>query len=81
MSEKALYEIQYKLLGEPHADLITDLNVPVIDVVQELARKHNVAVNDELAAADDSDSAVPLVVPITDVHIHSVEVNEAGEVL
>ncbi len=77
MSQKALYEIQYKLLGEPHADLIADLNVPVIDVVQELARKHNVAVNDDNAV---DETGVPLVVPITDVHIHSVAADDATEV-
>ncbi|TRX73965.1 hypothetical protein [Pseudomonas mangiferae] len=77
MSQKALYEIQYKLLGEPHADLITDLNVPVIDVVQELARKHNVAVNDDNAVA--VDEGVPLVVPITDVHIHSVSADDVAD--
>jgi hypothetical protein len=59
MSEKARYEIHYKLLGVLHTDLIEDLDVRVVDVVRHLGRKHRVAVNDQ-----------PTLVPISDVEIH-----------
>ncbi|GGK00838.1 hypothetical protein [Pseudomonas matsuisoli] len=41
------YEIHYTMMGEPHTDVITSLDVPVVDVVVDLARKNNIAVNEE----------------------------------
>ncbi len=65
------YEIHYTLQGEPHTDVIEDLNVPVIDAVKELARKNNLAVNDDLVL----EQLVELtpVVGISDVSIHPLD--------
>lgn len=51
MSDKELYEIEYTLLGEHHVDVIENLDVPIIEVVHELALKHHVEL-DDLSAGD-----------------------------
>ena len=47
MSERETYEIEYTLAGEHHVDVIDDLDVPIIEVVHELAHfkesEHNKA--------------------------------------
>ncbi|TWI52325.1 hypothetical protein IQ22_03468 [Pseudomonas duriflava] len=66
------YEIHYKLLGEPHTDRITDLDVPVTDVIRELATKHLIAVNDAQYRLFDFEPGLPIV-GISDVSIHKLE--------
>ncbi|MCG7372811.1 hypothetical protein MHL40_08995 [Pseudomonas luteola] len=66
------YEIHYKLLGEPHTDRIADLNVPVTDVVRELAVKHLIAVNDAQYLLFDLEPGLPIV-GISDVSIHRLD--------
>ena len=46
MSDKELYEIEYTLLGEHHVDIIENLDVPIIEVVHELALKHHVELDE-----------------------------------
>ncbi|KGS14735.1 MULTISPECIES: hypothetical protein [Pseudomonas syringae group] len=69
MSDKELYEIEYTLLGEHHVDVIENLDVPIIEVVHELALKHHVEL-DELPGGD---TGMPHAAGITDVSIHSLE--------
>ncbi|WP_268799353.1 hypothetical protein [Pseudomonas huanghezhanensis] len=76
MSDKELYEIEYTLAGEHHVDLIENLDVPIIEVVHELALKHHVAVDDDPLAEGDVTVNLPHVAGITDVSIHSVEVSD-----
>jgi hypothetical protein len=73
MSDKELYEIEYTLAGEHHVDVIEDLDVPIIEVVHELALKHHVAVDDDPLGAGEPHLGMPHVAGITDVSIHSVE--------
>jgi len=72
-SVKEAYEIEYTLAGEHHVDVIEDLNVPIIEVVHELAHKHHVAVDDDPLAAGDPQVGMPHVAGITDVSIHSLD--------
>ncbi|AKT28774.1 hypothetical protein RYA05_28360 [Pseudomonas syringae pv. actinidiae] len=74
MSDKELYEIEYTLLGEHHVDVIENLNVPIIEVVHELALKHHVEL-DDLSAGD---AGMPHAAGITDVSIHSLEGSEGS---
>jgi hypothetical protein len=76
MSDKELYEIEYTLAGEHHVDVIEDLDVPIIEVVHELALKHHVAVDDDPLGSGAPHLDMPHVVGITDVSIHSVEGSE-----
>ncbi|WP_234829176.1 hypothetical protein [Pseudomonas coronafaciens] len=64
-----MYEIEYTLLGEHHVDVIENLDVPIIEVVHELALKHHVEL-DELPGGD---TGMPHAAGITDVSIHSLE--------
>lgn len=73
MSDKEHYEIEYTLAGEHHVDVIDDLDVPIIEVVQDLAQKHHVALDDDIAHASNVDVLTPHASGITDVTIHSVE--------
>jgi len=73
MSDKELYEIEYTLAGEHHIDVIEDLDVPIIEVVHELALKHHVAVADDPLGSAEPHLDLPHVAGITDVSIHSVE--------
>ncbi|AHG42936.1 hypothetical protein N018_23005 [Pseudomonas syringae CC1557] len=74
MSDKELYEIEYTLQGEHHIDVIENLDVPIIDVVHELALKHHVEL-DELSG---SETGIAHAAGITDVSIHSLEVGESS---
>ena len=74
MSDKELYEIEYTLLGEHHVDIIENLDVPIIEVVHELALKHHVEL-DELPMGE---TGLPLAAGITDVSIHSLEGSEGS---
>ena len=74
MSDKELYEIEYTLAGEYHVDVIENLDVPIIEVVHELAQKHHIELD------DDPDTGLH-VAGITDVSIHSVDGDEAGTAL
>lgn len=76
MSDKEHYEIEYTLAGEHHVDVIEDLDVPIIEVVHELAQKHHVALDDDLHPLADIDLATPHASGITDVSIHSVDAGE-----
>ncbi len=73
MSDKELYEIEYTLAGEHHVDVIEDLDVPIIEVVHELAHKHHVALGDDPLGADDHCIDLPHAAGITDVSIHITE--------
>lgn len=73
MSDKELYEIEYTLAGEHHVDLIEDLDVPIIEVVHELALKHNVAVEDDPLDTGEDTLGLPHVLGITDVSIHAAQ--------
>ena len=73
MSDKEHYEIEYTLAGEHHVDVIEDLDVPIIEVVHELALKHHVAMDDDPLGRSDMDANMPHAMGITDVSIHSVE--------
>ncbi|RJX76050.1 hypothetical protein [Pseudomonas sp. LS-2] len=73
MSDKELYEIEYTLAGEHHVDVIENLDVPIIEVVHELAHKHHVVVDDDPLDAGDPHIGLPHVAGITDVSIHSAE--------
>lgn len=74
MSDKEHYEIEYTLLGEHHVEIIEDLDVPIIEVVHDLAQKHHVAVDDDPLSSEPQED-LPHVAGITDVSVHSV--NEA----
>lgn len=74
MSDKELYEIEYTLAGEHHVDVIENLDVPIIEIVHELAQKHQIELDDDL----DPDTGLPHVAGITDVSIHSVDGDEQG---
>lgn len=76
MSDKELYEIEYTLAGEHHVDVIQNLDVPIIEVVHELAHKHHVAVADDPLDAGNPHLDLPHVAGITDVTIHSAEDRE-----
>jgi len=65
------YEIHYKLLGESYTDRISNLDVPITDVVRELACRHLDAINDERFQLADIESGQALVV-LHDVSIHRV---------
>ena len=73
MSDKEHYEIEYTLAGEHHVDVIEDLDVPIIEVVHELAQKHHVLLDDELQSVTAVDEATAHASGITDVSIHSIE--------
>ncbi|MFK3798172.1 MULTISPECIES: hypothetical protein [unclassified Pseudomonas] len=73
MSDKEQYEIEYNLAGEHHVDVIDNLDVPIIEVVHELAHKHHVALDDDPLADGESLVDMPHVAGITDVSIHSAE--------
>ena len=62
------YEIHYTMMGEPHTDVITSLDVPVVDIVVDLARKNNIAVNED--AFDEAGPDASLA--ISDVSISDV---------
>ena len=72
MGDKELYEIEYTLLGEHHVDVIENLDVPIIEIVHELALKHDVELDDLPAGG------MPHAAGITDVSIHSVEGGEGS---
>lgn len=72
MSDKELYEIEYTLAGEHHVDVIENLDVPIIEVVHELAQRHHVALDDDWHDAAAADITTPHASGITDVSIHSV---------
>ncbi|ARD13892.1 MULTISPECIES: hypothetical protein [Pseudomonas] len=74
MSDKELYEIEYTLLGEHHVDVIENLDVPIIEVVHELALKHHVEL-DDLSVGE---AGMAHAAGITDVSIHSVEGSEGS---
>lgn len=76
MSDKELYEIEYTLAGEHHVDVIENLDVPIIEVVHELALKHHVALDDDPLSDGNTDFGMPHVAGITDVSIHSAEPRE-----
>lgn len=76
MSDKELYEIEYTLAGEHHVDVIENLDVPIIEVVHELALKHHVALDDDPLGDGNSHLGMPHVAGITDVSIHSAEPRE-----
>ncbi|HEX8595444.1 MAG TPA: hypothetical protein VF682_19545 [Pseudomonas sp.] len=78
MSDKEHYEIQYTLAGEHHVDVIENLDVPIIEVVQELALKHHVALDEDLNEVSQTYTGMPHAMGITDVSIHSVENDEAA---
>ncbi|HEX8543448.1 MAG TPA: hypothetical protein VF671_17305 [Pseudomonas sp.] len=78
MSDKEHYEIEYTLAGEHHVDVIEDLDVPIIEVVHELALKHHVALEDDLHDISESYNGMPHALGITDVSIHSVENEESA---
>ena len=78
MSDKEHYEIEYTLAGEHHVDVIENLDVPIIEVVQELALKHHVALEDDLHDINESYTGMPHALGITDVSIHSVEIEESA---
>jgi len=65
------YEIHYTLQGEPHTDVIENLDIPIIDAVKELARKNNLAVNDDLVLEELVELAP--VVGISDVSIQPLD--------
>jgi hypothetical protein len=69
VSAMSHYEIHYTMMGEPHTDVINSLDVPVVDVVVDLARKNNIAVNDDLLVD-------PAVLAISDVSIHDLDAVE-----
>jgi hypothetical protein len=71
MSEKEAYEIEYTLAGEHHVDVIENLDVPIIEVVHELAYKHHVVVDDDPLQTGNPPADLPHVAGITDVSIHS----------
>ena len=73
MSDKEHYEIEYTLAGEHHVDVIEDLDVPIIEVVHELAHKHHVALDDDPRDATVIDATTAHASGISDVSIHSVE--------
>lgn len=73
MSDKEHYEIEYTLAGEHHVDVIENLDVPIIEVVQELALKHHVMLDEVLHSTGAFDDGIPHAAGITDVSIHSVE--------
>ncbi|MET0611209.1 hypothetical protein [Pseudomonas caspiana] len=73
MSDKEHYAIEYTLAGEHHVDVIEDLDVPIIEVVHELAQKHHVLLDDELQSVTAVDEATAHASGITDVSIHSIE--------
>lgn len=73
MSNKEHYEIEYTLAGEHHVDVIEDLDVPIIEVVHELAHKHHVALDDDFHSAGELHLQAPHASGITDVSIHSVQ--------
>ncbi len=73
MSDKEHYEIEYTLAGEHHVDVIDDLDVPIIEVVQDLAHKHHVALEGMNEDGAESHIGMPHIFGITDVSIHSVE--------
>lgn len=77
MSDKEHYEIEYTLAGEHHVDVIENLDVPIIEVVQELAMKHHVALDEDVDEISETYTGMPHVLGITDVSIHSVENDEA----
>ncbi|EKN44021.1 MULTISPECIES: hypothetical protein [Pseudomonas syringae group] len=72
MGDKELYEIEYTLLGEHHVDVIENLDVPIIEIVHELALKHDVELDDL------PEGGMPQAAGITDVSIHSVEGGEGS---
>lgn len=76
MSDKEHYEIEYTLAGEHHVDVIANLDVPIIEVVQELALKHHVSLDDDQSNA--AEPGMPHAAGITDVSIHSVEDQDAS---
>lgn len=78
MSDKEHYEIEYTLAGEHHVDVIENLDVPIIEVVQELAMKHHVTPDEDVAEISETYSGMPHALSITDVSIHSVENDEAA---
>lgn len=78
MSDKEHYEIEYTLAGEHHVDVIENLDVPIIEVVQELALKHHVALDEDLNEISETYTGMPHAMGITDVSIHSVENDEAA---
>jgi hypothetical protein len=73
MSDKEHYEIEYTLAGEHHVDLIEDLDVPIIEVVHDLAHRHHVALDDDPQPSVAVEVGAPHASGITDVSIHSVE--------
>jgi hypothetical protein len=73
MSDKEHYEIEYTLAGEHHVDLIDNLDVPIIEVVHDLAQKHHVALDDDPRSLAAMDVELPHASGITDVSIHCVE--------
>jgi hypothetical protein len=73
MSDKEHYEIEYTLAGEHHVDVIENLDVPIIEVVHELAQKHHVVLDDDLQGVTAVDEAAAHASGITDVSIHSIE--------
>ena len=73
MSDKEHYEIEYTLAGEHHVDVIENLDVPIIEVVQELAHKHHVSLDDDQNGSGTSEPGMAHAAGITDVSIHSVE--------
>ena len=78
MSDKEHYEIEYTLAGEHHVDVIENLDVPIIEVVHELALKHHVALEDDPHDISQSYKGMPHALGITDVSIHSVENEESA---
>ncbi|MEE3917447.1 hypothetical protein V2I80_25385 [Pseudomonas viridiflava] len=72
MGDKELYEIEYTLLGEHHVDVIENLDVSIIEIVHELALKHDVELDDL------PEGGMPHAAGITDVSIHSVEGGEGS---
>ena len=76
MSDKELYEIEYTLAGEHHVDVIENLDVPIIEVVHELALKHHVALDADPFDAGNPHLDLPHVAGITDVSIHAAEGRE-----
>ncbi|MBC3952871.1 MULTISPECIES: hypothetical protein [Pseudomonas] len=73
MSDKEHYAIEYTLAGEHHVDVIENLDVPIIDVVHELAQKHHVVLDDDVQSFIAVDEATAHASGITDVSIHSIE--------
>lgn len=64
------YEIHYTMMGESHTDVITSLDVPVVDIVVDLARKNNIAVNDDDVLLDPH---VGVALTISDVTIQDLD--------